>query len=1820
MSIAFKRIIKFTLLGLLIAVNVLGVKIFTKVQNEGTYTVETTDEFISVIEWGEEISIDGIKIKDNRFLGIIETDITEDMIISVDDTDVAGRKQMVIEHNGKQLVVYFDVKYRVEFLSYGEIIDTQLVVDPSELNLPEPTPKTGYEFSHWDYNLSEGLNSSVQINAVFKEIDYPVIADLTATYGDTLADLELPSNERGYWEFTSSLDTPVGNAGVQSFGVRFVFYSDPDTFKYDFVDVTVNKQVIEFTDIVDSFVYDGEAHFPAYSLPVEVEVISTGVDGVVPGTYEYTLEVVDINYCGEYAGSYEITKPTVTVTVPTLTIVYPEAIPEIECIVEGFENVDILGIKVDTSSINYSAGVYELDITYTNDNVNYVVNKGELTVLKGDQEVAAPTIGAVTFEDKLSDVQFVGTYLGTWSWETPDTVIDSMDGIVAYAIFTHDDPNLNPVRMAIEITGVQKKQLTVTVLKNVFTYSDGAYYSIVYEISGSIYDDIYSSLTVNGNVTENAAGSYRTTLAIDDARYIGVVSTELVINKATPVINFGDEIVTTWTEGLHLNDIELPAGYSWVAPSFIPKADEYVFDAIYTPTDTDNYEVVSGQITVKINKAPVSVGGIRDDYSKTYDTGKIDVKNSGIQAFYTDGTLTIKYYKNGVEVEEMINVGDYTVVITVSEGTNYLGIEIEKSVTISPATNTQSVVDNQSAKCLDPLSVLVLPEDMEGSWSWLETEIGVAGIRTFTAVYTPDENGNYDPREVEITVTVSKITIDVPSISDKLYTGDEIDTGLTDTDRYTVSGDITATNAGTYYVTFTLTDSDNYEWKGASESASVTRSYKISNALNSWKTEPQNITAVYTGNPVYMSAEAEHGTVTIVYTLNGVVVDAPIGVGVYKVTVTATADNYDDFVAERTIEITPAIVPLPSVGTSFPYNGGEQGITITDANLDVLYVVDSETRGTNAESVLSITLKLKDSKNYKWATTDAATVTFTAKITKLTVSFTGATTVDKSSWTYTEAEGTATVAPVDADSLALGATAQLLYSYNGGAFVAYDQLSKTNGKLNAGTYAVKSVVPATVNWDAVETATVTFTVNKATPNSITVDWGNSPKTDGLYYQNLLTLSNVQFQYNTVNVPSTYTYGISTEGFKGADTVYVFSVVPKDSVNFAETSFEIDVPLKTVATMGHNGTGYGTIEAALNAANSGQVVWVVADSTGNVKILENVTVKSDVTLRLPHGSGSGDYNSNNKSTLNYDNHGLDAPAETNPSAYRMTYVILSNGVTLTVASGGKVDISGELSGGGYSTTYQEYAGHTARYYALLELESNAVIDIYGSVNTPGYIRESTENNGSQIYVYNGGTLDQPMVLRDYRTGNYLNAATSNPEYSPFSRFIFMNVSPKLTIYAGGMSSSYANLYAGKLQNNAKGKIVGDDSSSFIQLNTGRLEFKYDIDSQIMDVHFYGGAKLNAFKLNAGLFGDITSSDYPLPISYHINVTLDKDENQTGDAVYTMGTAGEQYKMLPGAVLIIESGAVLNVSTLNVYDGSFVEEIYKVNPNNHNELYNAIKAYPQDKGDAMLIVRGSLIAENLAGNVRTDTAGATVVATKSIRVSNREITRFCENSFSSMATADRVVTNTLNLYNSGNLAIKHAFVNVVYTSNASGGWDYIEPETVEITLQNGYGIYTEDAIFVDENGDMYIGTYDSRTTKQNGTLKVILGGQITFYLTKNQIFSESEKSTVTFTSLDDIHSSDYEYIWTVKDATPVVYNVCSVYVTGTGISKINSVSISYNTSTGAATVELKSASGGILSPGSSFSVNGTAASSSGSFLSGKSYTYKTTVSTDTVFDVT
>ena len=1844
MTILMKRILKVVFWTLFITFDIVGLMSMSNTNKNGDYTVEA-EQLETVIEWGEDITLDDIKVIDNRLFGLVETTLTEDMIVSIDDTTTAGQKKIVFEHNNKQFTVVFNVKYKVEFLSYGNIIDTQMVVSPDELVLPEPVAKTGYEFSHWDYDFSAGITESIQVNAVFKETNYPPLTALYATYGDTIGNFVLPMDERGRWEFLDDPDTLVGDTGSNYHLVRFVFTGDDSYYKYSEVEIKVAKRQLDFTVDGDAiFVYDGETHFPSYSLDVGVaDVFINGEAKTDVGTYNYTLEIVDDNYYGEYTGSFKIVKPTVIVNVSSEQMEYRQQIPEFTYTVEGFENVALLGIEIATPERTATIGEYEVGITYTNNNVEYIINKGTLTVIPTDlpaDELPLPEYSTPTFGDKLSDIEFVGSYLGTWVWENPETVIDDINGVMVYATYTPDNANYNPERVEINITGILKKELTITVLQSEFTYTPGGEFKIIYQIEGGDY----SMLTVDGNDPVYTASTNVRTLIINDPRYKGQVSVLLTVNKATPETDFTNVYTPTWSEGLTLESVVLPDGYAWKNPTTVITAGEHVCDVIYTPADVTNYVTVPGQIKVVVGKAVPEFVGIADSYEKTYDTFKYDIRNSGISVYFTDGVISVEYYKDGVLVDEIVNAGTYTVRITVSEGSNYLSRTEERTVTVKSADNTQTVLDNQTATYGDALGVLKLPEDMQGSWSWLETEIGNAGTKTFTAVYTPDANGNFSPREVEITVVVKKKPISVPSINDIEYTGEQFDDVLTGTSDYTVSGDLNPTDVGTYTVYATLTDADNYEWFGKEGSVSVAVTYKVSEAPNFWVNEPNDVSVVYNGSAVEISASVLHGDVEIkYYDLDGNEIASPVNAGKYKAVVISTDPNYDELSKEVTIEITKQSVALPTIGT-FTYNGREQGITITDLNLNSLYTIDSEAKGTNAGSVLYVVLKLSNANNYAWETTAEPTVKLSATIGKATIAFNTGMTVSKDNWTYTESEANFTAATLDSSSIALGATASLKFSTDNVNFIySFSDLPKTGGMLNAGTYYVKTVAATSDNWNALSTDSIKFVVNQATPDSIVVTWSGSPMVqengNDVFYQNLLTLSSYTVKHNGTAIPVTLgTWGPDAEGFvfAGASTVYTFNVIPVDP-NYASTGLTVTVPLKTVATIGLNGTAYGSIEDALNAASSGDTVWVRTDITGNVYIKENVTVKSGVTLLIPYGDASdaSGRNQNETATIKLISDNVDTPdvdeteyyvmANTKPEKYMKNWVKIADGVTLTVT--GTLEISGEMCGGGGGTM----SGHTAGKYATLELEGSAKIDATGTIKCYGFIENVSGNLDGKLTLLSGSNIYIPFVLYDFKGGTIMSGIYYDLEEhgtAPFHQFGCPNLSVAFRIEYGASMQIMCNLEANDSTNHTIGKFVGNTDEHFLQLTDSKysyIEGKYDPLTNVTDLDIYGGANLNDFSLSLKvLLMNITvsSSDFVFGLTWLYDITLDNAEGQSV-ANFNMG---DRYKLMPGCKFVIEEGAVLNIGSLTVYDNSFVDTLSGYSPDVgiYPTVYpttSSLSGTPLASG--LLIVRGTLNATDLAGDVYTDTDGAVVKISGNTKITTYEPTIVTKGLLYGSVDEHQTITKFLrlvyvdtngNVLNSLSAIIKGDDGVANYTSDASKEKWSTEATVsyITITLPEGIRVTIGSVVLLDEFGEFYdFGTYDSSL---GGSVNVVPGTVVTFHLRADQLVVQNGATSLKLGSAGDIKTAAYTYEWSASTNVPTIYsNVPVVNLSGYG--SVSECTVTYkdlNTDNPYVEIYLKKSKTG-WKPSVSFTVTATKSTTTGTGTKSGSGTLSANAST-------
>ena len=211
-----------------------------------------------------------------------------------------------------------------------------------------------------------------------------------------------------------------------------------------------------------------------------------------------------------------------------------------------------------------------------------------------------------------------------------------------------------------------------------------------------------------------------------------------------------------------------------------------------------------------------------------------------------------------------------------------------------------------------------------------------------------------------------------------------------------------------------------------------------------------------------------------------------------------------------------------------------------------------------------------------------------------------------------------------------------------------------------------------------------------------------------------------------------------------------------------------------------GVSYETIEAALNAAISGQTVFVSPGA--NVSIVTSVEVKSGVTLVLPYENET--YANRTGNTNNF----ADA-TEALIAQNRVTNVTIAEGVTLT--------IKGTLYiGGVVGSEHQRVSGQTSGKYCQITMAANSKIISSGLIECYGYIKESSGNNGSQVNI-NSGSLYAPFVIYDYRggsnTGGTFRVTQEGAPIMPFNVFDMPNIQSSMTIKSAAKYYGYVDLF-------------------------------------------------------------------------------------------------------------------------------------------------------------------------------------------------------------------------------------------------------------------------------------------------------------------------------------------------------------------------------------------------------------------------------------------
>jgi hypothetical protein len=593
-----------------------------------------------------------------------------------------------------------------------------------------------------------------------------------------------------------------------------------------------------------------------------------------------------------------------------------------------------------TPDTRINAGNYEVTATVVDANYEGSAT-GTLVINKATPVVTTwPTASDITYGDTLGDSTFSGadtSVPGSFTFDAPATAPNA--GTASYAVtFTPTDTaNYETVSGTVSVT-TDKAIATVTLGSLTHTY-DGTQKSASATTTPN-------GLTVNFVYTPDTrinAGNYAVTATVDDTNYEGSASGTLVINKATPVvttwptasdITYGDTLGDSTLSGA---DTSVPGSFTFDAPGTAPVAGTADYAVTFTPDDTDNYETVSGTVSVTTDKATATV--TLGDLTHTYDGTQ-----KSASATTTPNGLTVNFVYTP---DTRINAGNYAVTATVDDA-NYEGsatgtLVINKATPVVTTWPTAS--DITYGDTLGDSTFSGGVSTPSGTFTFdAPGTAPVAGTADYAVTFTPDDTDNYETVSGTVSVTTDKAiaTVTLGNLT-HTYDGTQKSANATTTPagltvNFVYTPD-TRINAGGYAVTATVDDA-NYEGS-ASGTLVINKAIPV---VDTWPTA----TDITYGDTLGDSAlTGGNGSVSGTFTFTDPSFEPGAGTADYAVTFTPDdSDNYETVTGMVSVTTNKATAIVTLGDLTHTYDGTQKSAsaTTTPNGLTVNFVYDPDIR------------------------------------------------------------------------------------------------------------------------------------------------------------------------------------------------------------------------------------------------------------------------------------------------------------------------------------------------------------------------------------------------------------------------------------------------------------------------------------------------------------------------------------------------------------------------------------------------------------------------------------------------------------------------------------------------------------------------------------------------------------------------------------------------------------------------------------------------------------------------------------------------------------
>jgi len=587
-----------------------------------------------------------------------------------------------------------------------------------------------------------------------------------------------------------------------------------------------------------------------------------------------------------------------------------------------------------SATVPKAAGSYAVSATANNSNYTGTAT-ATLTISQATPVITWATPSAITYGTTLNSSQlkasasFTGNTLNGSFIYTPNFGATLNAGVQTLNVsFTPvDTANFTSNNAAFALLTINKASELVVISNTTQTYTGNSESVTATANYGSI------AVTYNGSATlPTLAGTYAVVATVSDSNYTGTLTTNFIINKASPVITWATPSAITY--GTTLNSMQLNASspvsgtfnYSPTSGATL-SAGLHTLNEGFSPSDLSNYTTNNSvYVSLSVSKATplITWSPAAMVYTSNLASAQLDAT-----ANYLGNVVAGNYVYTPALNYKYSAAGSYTLSLafTPTDTGNFSTVNATTSLVVgTPGAANQTInfspisdqtygnpdiTLNATASSGLPVSFIVSSGNARLSSSNIVTLTG-AGMVYVTAnqvgsvsynAASPVTNAfNVAAASSIVTwATPSTITYGTALNSSQLnasasYSGNP----LSGTWAYTpAAGSVLNAGTDTLNATFTPTDTVNY-----TRNSSVFVTLNVSKASEIVTLGGVNQT--YNGNPESVTTTVSHGPVSVTY--NGAS-SLPTAAGTYAVSANVTNPNYTGFTTGNLIiaQATPVI-------------------------------------------------------------------------------------------------------------------------------------------------------------------------------------------------------------------------------------------------------------------------------------------------------------------------------------------------------------------------------------------------------------------------------------------------------------------------------------------------------------------------------------------------------------------------------------------------------------------------------------------------------------------------------------------------------------------------------------------------------------------------------------------------------------------------------------------------------------------------------------------------------------------------------------------------